>query len=177
MSTQFNGNPRQIWARVISEVRQKLRDLSIEMKSMWRHRNFGRVWYLIIHCIGVIGYTAIALIAAFHLFLVVVMLSVMDGILLKSEPFKSARGSYVQYNPIRWLYLTFRWSVMAVFRLFSGFMGWGSEGATPAEIPGRIFGSIAWQLRPSHRTQIFGYLTLAAVTAYVVQLLFVVYGG
>lgn len=177
MSSKFNRNPRQVWTAAKLEVGQKLRVLSIDMKSMWRHRNFGRFWYLFVHCIGSIGYAVVAVVVAFHLFLVVVALSVMDGMLLKSEPFKSARGSYVQYNPIRWLYLAFRWSVMAIFRFFSGVMGWGSEGATPAEIPGRILGSIAWQLRPSQRTQILGYLTLASVAAYVGQLLFLVYGG
>ena len=105
------------------------------------------------------------------------MVDFMIGELGKSEPFKSTKGTSVPFNPLRVLGYGIRFIFMALYRLFAGLMGWGSDGAKPIEIPGYILGSIGGHFKPNYTTQFFGYGTLIAVTAYIVQLFIVVYGG
>lgn len=177
MSNQFKRSPRQLVTGAKLETRQKINDLLIEMRSMWRHRNFGRIWYLTVHCIGAAGYAAFSLIAAISLFVIFLTLSLMDSSVMGSEQLKSAKGTSLPFNPLRVLALMVKGVVMLVFRMFAGFMGWGAKHTKPMHIPGHIIGSIAEHMLPNRTTQFFGYLTLVAIAAYAIQSLFLVYGG
>ena len=177
MSKQFNRKPRNVIAGAKLEARQKFRHLLIELNSVWQHRNLGQIWYLTVHCIGVVGYTAFSLTAAITLMVVFVMASIVVDDISKSDAMKPTRGVSMAFNPFRvlgWMVIAF---FMLLFRIFAGFMGWGAKDSKPMHVPGHIIGSIARHISPNHTTQFFGYLTIVVVTAYVAQLFYLVYGG
>lgn len=162
---------------ILGQFQQQICNLTIDLRHALKDFKLGRLWSLFIHCIGVIGYALVCIAACLTLSVAFVMISLFIDGLGKESAFKSAKGTALPFNPFRIFGYGLRFIFMSLYRLFSGVMGWGSEGATPMEIPGRILGSIAAHLRPNYTTQFFGYFTLAAVTAYVAQLYIVTHGG
>lgn len=177
MSNQYKEKPRRLLAGVKVEARQKLNGLTAELKSVWQHRNVGRIWYLLVHCIGVVGYVVFSLCSAITFLIVFVMVSFAVDDVKKSGAMKSTTGMPKFLN----LFWLVGWLLqalfLAVYAIFAGFMGWGSQYSKPSHIPGHIIGSIPSHVLPNRTTQFFGYLTIVAVTAYIIQLFYLVYGG
>ena len=177
MSNQFKRNPRQLLNGLKLQLQQALRDLSITLASAWRHKNLGHIWYITVHCIGVVGYTAFSLSAAITLFIVFLLVSFVVDDINKSSAMKPAHGTALPFNPLQLLGWMVQAVFMMLFRIFGGFMGWGAKNTEPMHVPGHILGSIPKHVQPNRTTQFFGYLTLILITGYIAQLLFLVYGG
>lgn len=177
MPNQSKQKKRQLLSGVKLEALQKWRHLLTELKTVLQHRNLGRAWYLIVHCIGVVGYIGFSVSSATVLFCVFLAASLVVDDVKKSDSMKPVHGTPKFLNLfwlVGWLVQAF---FMALYGLFAGFMGWGSRVSKPMHVPGHIIGSIPGHVLPNRTTQFFGYLTIIAVTAYIVQLLFIVYGN
>lgn len=138
---------KAIFRRLIHNVR-------VEITTAWKHKNLRKIWDYSVHVIGFISYAVISVATAAFLFVAFLILR------SQSRGMKKVSTGTMDTGLIGYFFTLLETVVVAVYRIFAGFLGWGGYSGTPMDIPGRIMGAVSKRVTPSQTTMIFGYATL-----------------
>ena len=127
-------------------------------KRHWQYKDLRHWGFLIAHAIGFVGYAIFSVYCCLTLGLALYALNFIRGDALGNGIF--AKGDDSTPNPLRWLLLAFLWLLMAMFRLFAGRMGWGSESTKPGDVLWIILKAIPLRLAPNIYTAWFSIPTI-----------------
>lgn len=128
------------------------------IRRYWEYKDLKQLGFLITHAIGFVGYTLFTLYCCFTLGFALWALNLIRGNALGEGIF--AKGDDASPNPLRWLLQALLWLLMALFRLFAGWLGWGSEKTKPGDVLWIMLNAIPLHLEPNMFTVWFSIPTI-----------------
>ena len=146
--------------RLLATVRRQRTLLIRAVQRLWQYKDLKHWGFLIAHAIGLVGYTSFTVYCCCTIGLTLWGLNFIRGNALGDGIF--AKGDAASPNPLRWLLLALLWLLMALFRLFAGWMGWGSKKTKPGDVLFIMLNSIPLRLAPNTFTAWFSIPTIVA---------------
>lgn len=143
-----------------------------KLSHLWENKDLKHVGFLTCHYVGFAGYICFTLFACLTLGLLLFQLDLIRKSLFNSGPFakKDEEETYIPdaipsmfplHNFWHWVMKGFLWLLLAIFRLFAGFMGWGAKNTTPGSVIVIMLKSIPNHFTPNVRTALWSIPTLA----------------
>lgn len=133
--------------------------LQRDIARLWAHKDYKRLGFLSLHYIGFVGYVLVTFYACFTFGLALWLGGIIHRDVLTSGPFRKGREGELP-NVFFWVMRAFLWFLMLLYRIFSGFMGWGFIGSRPEDVLFVMLHAIPDRLPPNKLTACFGIPTL-----------------
>ncbi|MEM8610659.1 MAG: hypothetical protein AAGF93_01480 [Cyanobacteria bacterium P01_H01_bin.105] len=143
---------------LLATARRRRTLLVRAVQRYWQYKDLKHWGFLIAHVIGFVGYTLVTLYGCFTFGLTLSALNLIRGNALGDGIF--AKGDDASPNPLRWLLLALLWLLMALFRQFAGWLGWGSKDTKPGDVLWIMLNAIPLRLAPNTFTAWFAIPTI-----------------
>ena len=155
----------------LEQLQRQLMLLHRDVSRLWAHKDFKRLGFLTLHYIGFIGYVLITFYACITFGFALWVGGFIVGDLKSSGLFRKSREDEFP-NVFYWLLCALLYVLMGLYRLFAGFMGWGSKQTKPARVLWVMLHAIPNRLAPNNLTVVLSIPTLLGVAwAFIVYVI------